>query len=163
MKRPTPGAILRATLIFLLSTALSQAHTQDRPAASLPAAQTHTDETVIRKFFKLREQLLDERGSSSKVDELLSMFEDGGHYEHPAASVIMTLDEARSGMLAHLREGRGATITIKRIFQGSNFSIVETTLHYSMPDDSGTLKKIERNGVAIFEMKGDRIVRIAEY
>ncbi len=66
-------------------------------------------------------------------------------------------------MVAHLREGRDARITIKRIFHGSNFSVAETTLRYSMPDEAGAMKKIERNGVAIFETKNDRIVRVAEY
>lgn len=163
MKRLTAATLLRLILSSLLCAALSHAHAQNRPVTSHVERRTGSDETLLRKFFLLREQLLDQRGTSAKVDELLSLFADGGHYEHPAASVTMTIDEARSGMTAHLREGRDATITIKRIFHGSNFSVAETTLRYSMPDEAGTMKSIERNGVAIFEMKDDRIVRVAEY
>jgi hypothetical protein len=154
---------LRFVLVVLLCAAASHVHAQNRPPTSRIEPGTQSDETLTRKFFQLREQLLDQRGTSAKVDELLSLFADGGQYEHPAASVTMTLDEARSGMLAHLGEGRDASITIKRIFHGSNFSVAETTLRYSMPDEAGAMKKIERNGVAIFETKNDRIVRVAEY
>ncbi len=77
--------------------------------------------------------------------------------------MILTVDEAKSGMIAHLKEGRDAKITLNRIFHGSNFAVAETTLRYFIPDESGRLKKIERNGVAIFELEAARIVRVAEY
>jgi ketosteroid isomerase-like protein len=163
MKRVTAARLLRLILPCLLCTAVSHSLAQNRSAKAHAERQTPSDETLIRKFFQLREQLLDQRGTSAKVDELLSLFAHDGHYEHPAASVTMTTDEARNGMLAHLREGRDATMTIKRILHGSNFLVAETTLRYSMPDEAGTMKSIERNGVAIFEMKGDQIVRVAEY
>jgi len=122
-----------------------------------------TDEAMVRRFFELREQMLDQRGTPAQVDQLMSLFKTGGHYEHPAFSVVMTLDEAKSGMLSHLREGRDAKITVNKIFFGSNFIVAETTLRYSVADDHGELKKIERNGVAIFEIDAARIVRVAEY
>lgn len=80
----------------------------------------------------------------------------------PPDSVVMTLDEARRGMIAHLKEGRGAKITIRRFFRNSNFTTAETTLHYFVPDDGGQLKEINRNGVAIFEFQAGQIVRVAE-
>jgi hypothetical protein len=159
----TPAKLSRFILVVLLCAAASHVDAQNRPPSSRIEPRTQSDEALIRNFFRLREQLLDQRGTSAKVAELLSLFAVGGQYEHPAASVTMTLDEARSGMVAHLREGRDARITIKRIFHGSNFSVAETTLRYSMPDEAGAMKKIERNGVAIFETKNDRIVRVAEY
>lgn len=129
----------------------------------LAGTQATDDEAMVRRFFELREQMLDQRGTAAQVDQLLSLFKTGGHYEHPAFSVVMTLDEAKSGMLSHLREGRDAKITVNKIFFGSNFIVTETTLRYSVVDDDGVLKKIERNGVAIFEMEAARIVRVAEY
>jgi hypothetical protein len=75
----------------------------------------------------------------------------------------MTLDEAKRGMIAHLKEGRDARITIRRFFHNLNFTIVETTLHYFVPDDSGHWTEINRNGVAIFELEAGRIARLAEY
>jgi hypothetical protein len=118
---------------------------------------------IARKFFELREQTLDQRGAPAQVEEILALFKDTGRYEHPAFSVVMTLDEARRGMIAHLKEGRDAKVTIRRFFHGSNFTIAETTLHYFVPDDSGQWKEINRNGVAIFEFQAGRIVRVAEY
>jgi hypothetical protein len=118
---------------------------------------------IARKFFELREQTLDQRGTPAQVEQILALFSDTGRYEHPAFSVVMTLDEAKRGMLAHLKEGRDAKIIIHRLFHNSNFTIAETTLHYFVPDDSGQLKEINRNGVAIFELQAGRIVRVAEY
>ena len=118
---------------------------------------------IARKFFELREQTLDQRGTPAQVEQILALFNHTGRYEHPAFSVVMTLDEARRGMIAHLREGRDAKITIRRFFHGSNFTIAETTLHYFVPDDSGQLKEINRNGVAIFEFQAGRLTRVAEY
>ena len=68
---------------------------------------------IARKFFALREQTLDERGTPTQVEQILALFKDTGRYEHPAFSVVMTLDEARRGMIAHLKEGRDAKITIR--------------------------------------------------
>jgi hypothetical protein len=118
---------------------------------------------IARKFFELREQTLDQRGTPAQVEQILALFKDSGRYEHPAFSVVMTLDEARRGMIAHLKEGRDAKITIRRFFHNSNFTIAETTLHYFVPDDGGQLKEINRNGVALFEFQAGRLVRVAEY
>jgi hypothetical protein len=132
-------------------------------SAVVVEAQSRSDDTLIKKFFELREQVLDQRGTAASVNELLSLFKDGGHYEHPAASVSMTLDEAKRGMMAHLGEGRDATITIHKIFHGTNFSVAETTLRYSIPDASGQSKQVERHGAAIFEIDAGKISRVAEY
>jgi SnoaL-like domain len=121
------------------------------------------DDRIARKFFELREQTLDQRGTTAQVEQVLALFKKNGRYEHPAASVIMTLDEAKRGMIAHLKEGRDARITIRRFFHNSNFTIAETTLHYFVPDDSGNWTEINRNGVAIFELEAGRIARLAEY
>ena len=118
---------------------------------------------IARKFLELREQTLDQRGTPAQVEQILALFKDTGRYEHPAFSVVMTLDEARRGMIAHLKEGRDAKITIRRLFHSSNFTIAETTLHYFVPDDRGQLKEITRNGVAIFEFQAGRLTRVAEY
>ena len=56
------------------------------------------DEVLVRKFFELREQMLDQRGTPAQVEQILSLFKDGGQYEHPAFPVILTLDEAKSGL-----------------------------------------------------------------
>jgi len=127
------------------------------------AATSDDDEALARRFFELREQLLDQRGTPAIVDQLLSLFKTGAHYEHPAFSVVMTLGEARAGMIAHLREGRDAKIRVNKIFRGTNFVVAETTLHYIVPDENGRTKIIDRNDVAIFEMVAGRIVRVAEY
>ena len=73
------------------------------------------------------------------------------------------MDDARRGMMAHLREGRDPTITIRRLFHGPKFTVVETTLRFLLCDESGHWNRIERNGVTIFEMDGNRISRVAEY
>jgi len=118
---------------------------------------------IARKFFELREQTLDQRGTPAQVAQILALSNDTGRYEHPAFSIVMTLDEARRGMIAHLKEGHDAKITIRRFFHSSNFTVAETTLHYFVPDDSGQLKEINRNGAAIFEFRAGRITRVAEY
>ena len=118
---------------------------------------------IARRFFELREQTLDQRGTAFQVEQILTLFNSNGRYEHPSASVIMTIDEAKRGMIAHLKEGRDARITIRRFFHNANFTIAETTLHYVVPDDSGQPKEINRNGVAIFEFEAGRIARLAEY
>jgi hypothetical protein len=131
--------------------------------AVLVEAQSRSNDALVRRFFELRERVLDQRGTAAGVNELLSLFKNGGHYEHPAASVSMTLDQAKGGMLAHLGEGRDAKITIHKILHGPNFSVAETTLHYLIPDASGQLKQVERHGVAIFEMEAGKLSRVAEY
>ena len=151
---PRMGLVLKAAACVILLFAAG---------ANVTDAQGDGKEAVVKKFFELREQLLDQRGTTGKVDELLALFKAGGHYEHPAFSIIMTMEEARNGMMAHLREGRDAKITIKRFFHGANFTAAETTLNYSLPDESGGMKKIERNSVAIFEFEAGRIARVAEY
>jgi hypothetical protein len=149
-------AFFTKVAICMLVFAIASGCVTEAPAAG--------DEVLIRKFFELREQMLDQRGTPAQVQQIQSLFKDGGQYEHPAFSVILTLDEAKSGMIAHLKEGRDARITINRIFHGSNFAVAETTPRYFIPDESGRLKKkIERNGVAIFELEAARIVRVAEY
>lgn len=127
------------------------------------AGQANSSDATVKKFFDLREQVLDQRGTPAKVEQLLSLFKEGAHYEHPAASVVMTMDDARRGMIAHLREGRDASITITRLLHGTDFTVAETTLRYLLRDDSGHWNKVERNGVAVFEMDGNRITRVDEY
>jgi ketosteroid isomerase-like protein len=118
---------------------------------------------VAARFFELREQTLDQRGTASQVDQILALFRKDAHWEHPAFSVVMTLDEANRGMSEHLKEGRDAKITIRRLLHSANFTVAETTLHYFVPDESGQLKEVNRNGAAIFEFEAGRIVRLAEY
>ena len=36
------------------------------------------DEVLVRKFFELREQMLDQRGTPAQVRQILSLFKDGG-------------------------------------------------------------------------------------
>jgi hypothetical protein len=118
---------------------------------------------IARKFFELREQTLDQRGTAAQVEQILTLFKQDGRYEHPVFSVVMTLDEAKRGMIAHLKEGRDAKITVRKFFHSPNFTIAETNLHYFVPDDSGHLNEINRNGVSIFELEAGRIARLAEY
>ena len=152
---PRIGLLRDKFLIGMLLLAIGSACNAGGQAAG--------DDSTVRKFFALREQTLDQRGAPAQVEQIIALFKTGGHYEHPAASITMSLDEARSGMRAHLKEGRDAKITIHKIHHGANLIVAETTLRYSVADASGELKKIERNGVAIFELEGGKIVRIAEY
>jgi hypothetical protein len=153
MKRSYPSVFARLVvcMILLAVTGASRADNQEQ------------GDRVARKFFELREQTLDQRGTTAQVEQILALFGTNGRYEHPAASVVMTLDEAKRGMIAHLKEGRDARIIIRRFFHNVNFIIAETTLHYFVSDDSGHLKEINRNGVAIFELEAGRIARLAEY
>jgi hypothetical protein len=137
-------------LILLALTAVGRADDQEQ------------GDRIASRFFELREQTLDQRGTAVQVEQILALFKSNGRYEHPAFSVVMTLDEAKRGMIAHLQEGRDARITIRRFFHNANFTIAETTLRYFVPDDSGHLKEINRNGVAIFELEAGRIARLAE-
>jgi hypothetical protein len=122
-----------------------------------------SEEVVVRKFFELRERVLDQRGSEKDVNELLRLFAKNARYEHPAFGVVMDLSQARAGMLAHLNEGRNAKIEIRQVMAGRDFAIAETTLHYSLPDKDSQLKRIDRPGAAIFQFEGEQIARVAEY
>ena len=75
---------------------------------TLAAASPQKDAVV--RFYELREKTLDQRGTIKDVDGLLSLLTDEARFEHPVASVVMTKAQARSGMLAHLREGRTQNI-----------------------------------------------------
>jgi hypothetical protein len=153
MSRSYPSVVagVMACVILLAVTGVSRADDQEQ------------GDRIARRFFELREQTLDQRGTTFQVEQILALFRTNGRYEHPSASVTMTLDEAKRGMIAHLKEGHDARITIHRFFHNENFTIAETTLHYFVPDDSGQLKEINRNGVAIFEFETGRIARLAEY
>ena len=113
---------------------------------------------AVAQFYELRERTLDQRGSEADVDSLLRLLTEDAKYEHPLASVTMTKAEARSGMLAHMREGRDAKFALHNARFGDSFAVVEYSLTYSVEG-----KPINRSGVSIFEFRGDRISRIAEY
>ena len=70
----------------------------------------------------------------------------------------MSKEEAKSGITAHLREGRNAKYSFHRARFAKDFAVVELTLKYSVDG-----KVVHRNGTSIFEFKGDKISRIAEY
>ena len=114
-------------------------------------------DTVLR-FYELREKTLDQRGTKAALDELVSLLTDDVKFEHPVASVTMTKAQARSGMLAHLREGKNATYTLRRARFVNDFAVVEFVLEYTVDG-----KQVSRAGVAMFEFKGNKISRLAEY
>jgi hypothetical protein len=121
------------------------------------ASASPRKDAVIR-FYELREKTLDQRGTIRDVDGLLSLLTDQARFEHPTASVTMTKAQARSGMLAHLREGRNASYTLRRARFGNDFAVVEFVLEYTVEG-----KKIAHAGVATFEFSGGKISRVAEY
>jgi hypothetical protein len=92
------------------------------------------------------------------VDGLLSLLTDKARFEHPLASVVMTKAQARSGMLAHLREGENAKYMLRRARFANDFAVVEFVLEYTVEG-----KRIARAGVAMFEFSGGKISRVAEY
>src|ERR1043166_9482696 len=87
---------IRRFLLILLIAAVAA-------AASLPKASD--EKQTVARYYELRERTLDQRGTKRDVEELLALFADGAKFEHPRVGVSMTVDEARSGLLAHLREG----------------------------------------------------------
>ncbi|HET9991590.1 MAG TPA: nuclear transport factor 2 family protein, partial [Kofleriaceae bacterium] len=89
--------------------------------------------TVVERFFHLREKMLDQRGAPADVDDLVSLLTEKAVYEHPVAKVSMSKADVRAGMIAHLKEGRDAKLTLRRVLIGADFAVVETTLHYSLP------------------------------
>lgn len=113
---------------------------------------------AVLRFYELRERTLDQRGTKIDVDELLSLLTDDIRYEHPVASVTMTKAQTRSGMLAHLREGKNAIYTLRGARFANDFAVVEFVLEYTVDG-----KKLSRAGVAMFEFKGAKISRLAEY
>jgi len=121
------------------------------------AAASSQKDAVLR-FYDLREKTLDQRGTPEDVNKLLSLLTDDARYEHPVASMAMTKDQARSGMLAHLREGKNARYMLRRARFTNDFAVVEFVLEYTVEN-----KKISRPGVAMFEFRGEKISRVAEY
>ena len=121
-------------------------------------ASASPQKDVVIRFYELREKTLDQRGTTQDVDGLLSLLTDRVKFEHPTASVTMTKAEARSGMLAHLREGRNAKYTLRRARFANDFAVVEFVLEYTVEG-----KKIAHAGVATFEFNGGKISRVAEY
>jgi hypothetical protein len=121
------------------------------------AAASPQKEAVVR-FYELREKTLDQRGTTQDVDGLLSLLTDEARFEHPGAAVVMTKAQARSGMLAHLREGKNAKYMLRRARFANDFAVVEFVLEYTVEG-----KRIARAGVAMFEFSGAKISRVAEY
>jgi hypothetical protein len=127
--------------------------------AVLPAfASASPQKDAVIRFYELRERTLDQRGTTRDVDGLLSLLTDQARFEHPTASVTMTKAQARSGMLAHLREGRNAKYTLRHARFANDFAVVEFVLEYTVEG-----KEIARAGVATFEFNGGKISRVAEY
>lgn len=123
---------------------------------TLASASPQKDAVV--RFYELREKTLDQRGTTQDVDGLLSLLTDEARFEHPVASVVMTKAQARTGMLAHLREGKNAKYLLRRARFANDFAVVEFVLEYTVEG-----KKIARNGVAMFEFRGAKISRVVEY
>ncbi len=121
------------------------------------AAASSQKDAIVR-FYELREKTLDQRGTAQDVDSLLSLLTEDAKYEHPVASVVMTKDQARSGMLAHLREGKNARYTIGSAHFVNDLAVVEFVLEYTVEG-----KKVSRKGVSIFEFSRNKISRVAEY
>jgi len=94
------------------------------------------------------ENMLELRPSVGSGDQrretVLRLFPPGATYEHRQAKVSMTLDQARRGMLAHLNEGRDATIHLEHVRLGPGFAVAETILEYSVEG-----KPVKRNGVDV--------------
>lgn len=122
------------------------------------SAFANPQKDAVVRFYELREKTLDQRGTTQDVDGLLSLLTDEARFEHPVASVVMTKAQARSGMLAHLREGKNAKYLLRRARFADDFAVVEFVLEYTVEG-----KKIARNGVAMFEFNGAKISRVAEY
>ena len=121
------------------------------------AAASSQKDAIVR-FYELREKTLDQRGTAQDVDSLLSLLTEDAKYEHPVASVVMAKDQARSGMLAHLREGKNARYTIGSAHFVNDLAVVEFVLEYTVEG-----KKVSRKGVSIFEFSRNKISRVAEY
>ena len=113
--------------------------------------------TIVR-FYELRERTLDQRGTKQDVEQLLALFAPGGSYEHPGAGVVMNVEQARSGLLAHLGEGSNADFHFNQARVNEDFAVVEVTLRYTVEG-----KLVNRRGVAVFEFKKGKIARLAEY
>jgi hypothetical protein len=142
-------------MISLLLASASGVTRADTPAASRRAA--------VERFFHLREQMLDQRGTTADVDELLKLLADKAIYEHPAFKVSMTKADARRGMVAHLKESRDVKITIRQLLVGTDFAVAETTMRSIAADKPSDSTPTDRIGVAVFQFEGERIVRVAEY
>lgn len=115
-------------------------------------AATNAQKEAALRFFALRERTLDQRGTAQDIDKLLSLLTDNSKYEHPGTSVTMTRAEARSGMFAHLHEGKDAKYTLRRARFVNDFAVVEFVLQYTLEG-----KRVTRAGAAVFEFKGDKI------
>ena len=124
----------------------------------LPLMASDAQKNAVARFYELRERTLDRRGTPQDVDRLLALLTDDAKYEHPMAGIVMTKEQARSGILAHLREGSDASYRLRRARFGKSFAVVEMTLEYTVGG-----KHVSRNGVAMFEFSGNKISRVAEY
>jgi ketosteroid isomerase-like protein len=113
---------------------------------------------LLVRFYEIRERTLDQRGTTADVDKLLALLTPDAKYEHPTAGVVMSKDDARSGITAHLREGTNARYTFRRARFAKDFAVVELTLEYTIGG-----KVVRRIGTSIFEFKGNKISRVAEY
>jgi len=127
-------------------------------SAGALASDTSTEKRTIVRFYELRERTLDQRGTKNDVEKLVRLFSQEAKYEHPVVGVVMNLSEARAGLLAHLGEGTNASFHFENAQFTTNFAVVEVTLHYVVDG-----KQVNRRGVAIFEFKEGKIVRLAEY
>lgn len=123
-----------------------------------PALAADPHKQAVASFYELRERTLDERGTPADVERLLALMADAVRYEHPKPGVAMTRAEVRAGMLAHLNEGKGAKYQLKRARFGKDFAVVEVTLDYTVDG-----KRVVQNGAALFEFRGNKISRVAEY
>jgi len=121
-------------------------------------ATASTQKDAIAKFYEYRTRMLGQQGSAADVDQLLSLFTEQATYEHPQFGVTMNKEEARRGMLAHLREGTEVAFHVHRIRHSKSFAVAEVTFRYVVNQ-----KEIVRTGVAIFEFQGDKLSRVAEY
>ena len=126
--------------------------------ASFGFAGAKHDKSTFVQFYELRERTLDQRGTQKDVERLLTLFAEGAKFEHPTYGVTMNVEQARTGLLAHLGEGIDARYHIDSARIDEDFALVESTLTYVVDG-----KHVTRRSAAIFEFGGGKILRLAEY
>lgn len=154
---------LRLLVVFLAIPGFGPQSRLLFAAKSSPAPIVRQRRDIIREFYRLRERILDERGTEKDVVALLALLADDAIVEHPRADAKMDKAQVRRGNMAHLNEGKHAHITIHTVRAGRDFMVVELTLEYDVPAQNGALEHIRRRVMTIFEFAGIRIRRVAEY
>lgn len=121
-------------------------------------------EELVRQYVGARSQTMQEKASSSDIEQVLSFCSERFVYEHPSAGArIEGKEKARLGMSGYLGETKNATYTLQILASNSHVVVAQVDQRFLMKQENGSWTPGKRSNITVFEVGRGKIARILEY